>query len=244
MLQKYCKDAVKLPVGAWMNRFRIGGKYLPPFAQRMILQYLGQPVTGTVRNCDGPSNIIFSRIIDNRPGKSFEVILRGTDIDEDAHTAMLRGSAASPYNGTTFHEATGTLPPQQHADGGYEVFHCASVAAGLRILCEGRLGMSRFTRHCPNGVYSAATPAHFYDLGCTITLRIAGIFASRAAVKSLIRDNLDVPVGLICVMNRSVRVYAFHPRSSQVVKMTFHMDVLMQVIRSSPIALWMDIPQM
>ena len=57
----------------------------------------------------------------------------------------------------------------------------------------------------PQGIYSAKRPAEWYNKGCIIKLRIAGVVGSKAVSHQVSRTTDMVPLGFIPVLRRSVQ---------------------------------------
>ena len=57
----------------------------------------------------------------------------------------------------------------------------------------------------PQGIYSAKSPAEWYNKGCIIKLRIAGVVGSKAVSHQVSRSTDMCPLGLIPVLRRSVQ---------------------------------------
>ena len=95
--------------------------------------------------------------------------------------------------------------PEKNEFGCYLVYHCTSVEKGVKIMRDARMRVLPTTpENWPQGIYSARRPAEWYNKGCIVTRRIAGVIGSQT-ISHLISQSTDMcPLGFILVLWRSV----------------------------------------
>ena len=96
--------------------------------------------------------------------------------------------------------------PEMDASGCYLLYHCTSVRQGLNIMKDAKVRvLSTTPKNWPQGIYSAKRPAEWYNKGCIIKLRIAGVVGSKAVSHQVSRTTDMCPLGFIPVLRRSVQ---------------------------------------
>ena len=96
--------------------------------------------------------------------------------------------------------------PEMDASGCYLLYHCTSVQQGLDIMKDAKMRvLSTTPQNWPQGIYTAKRPAEWYNKGCIIKLRIAGVVGSKAVSHQVSRTTDMCPLGFIPVLRRSVQ---------------------------------------
>ena len=96
--------------------------------------------------------------------------------------------------------------PEMDASGCYLLYHCTSVEQGLNIMKDAKMRvLSTTPPNWPQGIYTAKRPAEWYNKGCIIKLRIAGVVGSKAVSHQVSRTTDMCPLGFIPVLRRSVQ---------------------------------------
>ena len=94
--------------------------------------------------------------------------------------------------------------PEMDASGCYLLYHCTSVEQGLNIMKDAKMRvLSTTPQNWPQGIYTAKRPAEWYNKGCIIKLRIAGVVGSKAVSHQVSRTTDMCPLGFIPVLRRS-----------------------------------------
>ena len=135
--------------------------------------------------------------------------------------------------------------PEMDASGCYLLYHCTSVEQGLNIMKDAKMRvLSTTPPNWPQGIYTAKRPAEWYNKGCIIKLRIAGVVGSKAVSHQVSRTTDMCPLGFIPVLRRSVQEWVCHPDGCELVEIRFHYEALVGVLRDSPNGYSMQLPQL
>ena len=110
--------------------------------------------------------------------------------------------------------------------------------------------------NCPRGIYSAQRPAEWYNKGCRITLRIAGVVGSRAVSHQVPRAPAQRPgsrLSIIIILFvispyilslSSWQEWVCHPDGCELVEFRFRYEALVGVLRRSPIGDRIHLPRL
>jgi hypothetical protein len=99
------------------------------------------------------------------------------------------------------------------------------------------------TPNYPDGIYTIRTASTLRGTyGCVVELHAAGVVASRAVSRALMRSTAMVPLGLIGVINRSVEEWVMHPQGCEIWSVCFHYESLRRVLAESALERLMLIP--
>lgn len=135
--------------------------------------------------------------------------------------------------------------PEMDASGCYLLYHCTSVQQGLDIMKDAKMRvLSTTPQNWPQGIYTAKRPAEWYNKGCIIKLRIAGVVGSKAVSHQVSRTTDMCPLGFIPVLRRSVQEWVCHPDGCELVEIRFHYEALVGVLQESPNGYRMQLPRL
>ena len=187
MIREYMNSLFTLPLAAWIWRPCASRFGFSHEIWQVILRFVGQPSTAG-SNTTGPAQILTSGLVfqQHNAGRLLVLDLLGKSMACVCWQVQRQGyydfAPVAGRQQTRAWNADRGVPDRDEV-GGLRRWHCTAVENGLRIMRDGRMRVLPGRVNNPQGIYSAKSPANFYDIGCQVGLRMAGVIVSKALGK-------------------------------------------------------------